>query len=442
MGLKIYNSLSNKIEEFVPIHDGKVNMYVCGPTVYNHIHIGNARPVVVYDMLKNYLEFIGYDVTYASNVTDVDDKIINAAIKENKTEKEIATYYEEAYFKACELVGSKRPDEIPHATDYIEEMISFIKELIDQGYAYEVDGDVFFRVRKIADYGILSNQVSEDLDSGARISVNDKKENPSDFSLWKKTEVGIKWDSPFGAGRPGWHTECVVMNHKLFGGEIDIHGGGMDLKFPHHENEIAQSEALYHNHLAKYWMHVGRLELNGDKMSKSLGNVIYVKDLESSTTGMIMRMVLVFTPYRNNFNYTSEVYAQYEKAFVKWQRAYKQGLYELQLKQVESTEVCEADINQFVEYMNQDLNVQNVMMLIEQIVKELNMAIRNKDLETVSIKFNTLDKILNVLGINLFVKKMNEEQIEVYQKWNEARVAKDFEKADIYRNMLVNWEII
>ncbi len=442
MGLKIYNSLSNKIEEFIPIKEGKVNMYVCGPTVYNHIHIGNARPVVVYDMLKNYLEFIGYDVTYASNVTDVDDKIINAAIKENKTEKEIATYYEEAYFKACELVGSKRPDEIPHATDYIEEMINFINELIEKGFAYEVDGDVFFRVRKISDYGILSNQVSEELDSGARISVNDKKEHPSDFSLWKKTEVGIKWDSPFGAGRPGWHTECVVMNHKLFGGEIDIHGGGMDLKFPHHENEIAQSEALYHNHLAKYWMHVGRLELNGDKMSKSLGNVIYVKDLDSTTMGMIMRMVLVFTPYRNNFNYTAEVYSQYEKAFVKWQRAYKQGLYELQLKGVQSTDICEADINQFIEYMNQDLNVQNVMMLIEQIVKELNMAIRNKDINTVSVKFNTLDKILNVLGINMFVKKMNEEQIEVYQKWNEARALKDFEKADIYRNMLVNWEII
>ena len=442
MGLKIYNSLSNKMEEFIPIHEGKVNMYVCGPTVYNHIHIGNARPVVFYDMLKNYLEFLGYDVTYASNVTDVDDKIINAAIKENKTEKEIATFYEEAYFKACELVGSKRPNEIPHATDYIEEMISFISELIEKGFAYEVDGDVFFRVRKIADYGCLSNQVSEDLDSGARISVNDKKENPSDFSLWKKTEVGIKWDSPFGAGRPGWHTECVVMNHKLFGGEIDIHGGGMDLKFPHHENEIAQSEALYHNHLAKYWMHVGRLELDGGKMSKSLGNVIYVKDLDTTTKGMIMRMVLVFTPYRNNFGYSSEVYNQYEKAFIKWQRAYKQGLYELQLNNINDSELNKADIDQFIEYMNQDLNVQNVMMLIEQIVKELNMAIRNKDLDLVSVKFNTLDKILNVLGIDLFVKKMNDEQIEVYKKWNEARIAKDFEKADVYRNMLVNWEII
>ena len=442
MGLKIYNSLSNKIEEFIPINEGKVNMYVCGPTVYNHIHIGNARPVVVYDMLKNYLEFLGYDVTYASNVTDVDDKIINAAIKENKTEKEIASYYEEAYFKACELVGSKKPDEIPHATDYIEEMINFISELIEKGYAYEVDGDVFFRVKKISDYGCLSNQVSDDLENGARISVNDKKENPLDFSLWKKTEVGIKWDSPFGAGRPGWHTECVVMNHKLFGGEIDIHGGGMDLKFPHHENEIAQSEALYHNHLAKYWMHVGRLELDGDKMSKSKGNVIYVKDLDSTTMGMIMRMVLVFTPYRNNFNYTSEVYSQYEKAFTKWQRAYKQGLYELQINNIDDATLNKDDIDKFVEYMNQDLNVQNVMMLIEQIVKELNMAIRNKDLELVNVKFNTLDKILNVLGINLFVKKMNAEQISVYKNWLDARALKDFEKADVYRNMLVNWEII
>ena len=378
MGLKIYNSLSNKVEEFIPIHEGKVNMYVCGPTVYNHIHIGNARPVVFYDMLKNYLEFLGYEVTYASNVTDVDDKIINAAIKENKSEKEIATFYEEAYFKACELVGSKKPDEIPHATDYIEEMINFINELIEKGYAYVVDGDVFFRVNKIADYGCLSNQVSEEL----------------------------------------------------------------DLKFPHHENEIAQSEALYHNHLAKYWMHVGRLELDGDKMSKSKGNVIYVKDLDSTVKGMIMRMVLVFTPYRNNFNYTGEVNSQYEKAFVKWQRAYKQGLYELQLNNIESAELNKNDIDQFVEYMNQDLNVQNVMMLIEQIVKELNMAIRNKDLEQVSVKFNTLDKILNVLGINLFVNRMNEEQIEVYRKWLDARAQKDFEKADIYRNMLVNWEII
>ncbi|MDE7095666.1 MAG: cysteine--tRNA ligase, partial [Anaeroplasmataceae bacterium] len=274
MGLKIYNSLSNQIEEFVPIHPGKVNMYVCGPTVYNHIHIGNARPVVFYDMMKNYLKYLGYDVQYASNITDVDDKIINQAIAEGKTEKEVAGFYEKCYFEAVEKLGSTKPDFIPHATEYIDEMISFIEELIKEGYAYEVDGDVFFRVKKIENYGCLSNQVSEDLEQGARISINEKKENPLDFSLWKKTEVGIKWKSPFGEGRPGWHTECVVMNHKLFGNQIDIHGGGMDLKFPHHENEIAQNEALYHNSLAKYWMHVGRLEFEGQKMSKSLHNVI------------------------------------------------------------------------------------------------------------------------------------------------------------------------
>ncbi|MDE7213550.1 MAG: cysteine--tRNA ligase [Anaeroplasmataceae bacterium] len=442
MGLKIYNSLSNQIEEFVPIHPGKVNMYVCGPTVYNHIHIGNARPVVFYDMMKNYLKYLGYDVKYASNITDVDDKIINQAIAEGKTEKEVASFYEKCYFEAVEKLGSTKPDFIPHATEYIDEMISFIEELIKEGYAYEVDGDVFFRVKKIANYGCLSNQVSEDLEQGARISINEKKENPLDFSLWKKTEVGIKWKSPFGEGRPGWHTECVVMNHKLFGNQIDIHGGGMDLKFPHHENEIAQNEALYHNSLAKYWMHVGRLEFEGQKMSKSLHNVIYVKDLENTKSGMILRMVLIFTPYRNNFSYSQEIFEQYEKAFDKWQRAYKQGLYELQLAHIEKDALDDSDMKEFEDYMNQDFNVQNVMMLIEKITKDLNVSIRSKDLETTSRKWNTLHKILHILGIDLFVKPMNASELDVYQRWNTARQNKDFEAADTYRKQLVDWGIL
>ena len=282
MALVIYNSLTNKVEEFKPINGNKVNMYVCGPTVYGYIHIGNARPVIFYDMLRRYLAFSGYDVTYASNITDVDDKIINKAISENTTEKVVAKMFEDAYWDSVERVGSSKPDLIPHATDYINEMIELIEDLIQKGYAYVSSGDVFFRVSKIKDYGCLSNQQIEELNSGARISVDDKKENPLDFALWKKTEVGIKWDSPFGSGRPGWHTECVVMNHKLFGDVIDIHGGGMDLKFPHHENEIAQAEAAYGSHLAKYWIHVGRLDLNGVKMSKSLGNVIYVKDIDNT----------------------------------------------------------------------------------------------------------------------------------------------------------------
>ncbi len=442
MGLVIYNSLTNKMEEFVPNKEGKVNMYVCGPTVYNFIHIGNARPVIFYDMMRRYLTFLGYDVTYASNITDVDDKIINKAIEQKKTEKEVATFFENAYFDAVKKVGSNKPDLIPHATDYINEMISFIDELIKQGYAYNVDGDVFFRVNKIKDYGILSNQVSEDLESGARISVNDKKENPLDFALWKNTNDGIKWDSPFGSGRPGWHTECVVMNHKLFGTGLDIHGGGMDLKFPHHENEIAQFEALYKTHLAKYWIHVGRLDFAGEKMSKSLGNVIYVKDLNTTKDAMVLRCLILFSPYRSIINYTEDLVNQYAKEYEKWQRAYKQALYELQYRGIENNNLDESKIESFKEYMNQDFNVQNVLTLINDIIKEMNVSLRGKDFDTLAVKLNTLSKILDVLGINLFVEKMNAEALEVYKNWNDARLAKDFAKADIYRNKLVEMNIL
>ena len=442
MGLVLYNSLTNKMEEFKPINGNKVNMYVCGPTVYNYIHIGNARPVIFYDMMKRYLEFLGYEVTYASNITDIDDKIINKALEENKSEREVAGFFEEQFFKAVDMVGSKRPDLVPHATDYIPQMIDFIQKLIDEGYAYNADGDVYFRVGKVEDYGVLSNQISEDLDSGARISVSDKKESPLDFTLWKKTNVGIKWDSPFGCGRPGWHTECVVMNHKLFGDVIDIHGGGMDLKFPHHENEIAQSEALYHNHLAKYWLHVGRLDLRGAKMSKSLGNCIYVKDLASSRDGMVLRSLILFSPYRSIINFSEELKAQYEKEYDKWVRAYKQALYELQYKGIDASGIDNEAIEQFKAYMNDDFNVQNVLTLITNLVKDVNTSLRSKNYDVLATKLNTFKTILDVLGINLFVNNMNDEELDVYKLWNEARLNKDFAAADKYRNMLVDWKIL
>ena len=442
MSLKIYNSLSNKQEEFIPNNEKVVNMYVCGPTVYNYIHIGNARPVIFYDMLRRYLEFLGYKVNYASNITDVDDKIINKAIDSNKTEAEVAKFFENAYWDSVAKVGSRKPDLIPHATDYINEMISFINELIEKGYAYNVDGDVFFRVSKIADYGCLSNQVSEDLESGARIQVNNKKESPLDFALWKKTDKGIKWDSPFGEGRPGWHTECVVMNHKLFGTGLDIHGGGMDLKFPHHENEIAQFEALYKTHLAKYWIHVGRLDLDGEKMSKSLGNVIYVKDLNSSVDGMILRALILFAPYRSIISYSDDLRNQYAKEYEKWQRAYKQALYTLQYNNLLNDKLDDADIEEFKKQMNDDFNVQNVLTLINNIIKSMNTTLRNKEYDSLAIKMNTFKKILDVLGINLFVEKMNDENLDNYKKWQEARNNKDFETADIYRNKLMAAGII
>lgn len=442
MGLMLYNSLTDKLEEFKPIHGNRVNMYVCGPTVYNFIHIGNARPVIFYDMLKRYLTFLGYDVRYASNITDVDDKIIHRAMEEKTSEREVAQYYEKAFFEATQMVGSRKPDFIPHATDYIGEMIEFIQELIASGYAYEMDGDVYFRVSKIEDYGCLSNQNKEDLNQGARISVNDKKENPLDFTLWKKTSDGIKWDSPFGKGRPGWHTECVVMNRKLFGEEIDIHGGGMDLKFPHHENEIAQCEALYHHHLAKYWIHVGRLEFGGTKMSKSLGNCIYVKDLKTTKEGMVLRALVLFSPYRSIISYSEDLRLQYEKEYEKWQRAYKQALYELQYRNIESEEVSSEYMEQFKEYMNQDFNVQNVLTLIQGMIKDMNTSLRTKQYQTLSVLVNTLKTIFDVLGINLFIEKMKDNELEVYKNWNEARTNKDFAAADIYRQKLTEWNIL
>jgi len=442
MGLKIYNSLSNKIEEFIPNKENVVNMYVCGPTVYNYIHIGNARPVIFYDMLRRYLEFSGYKVNYASNITDVDDKIINKALEQNKTESDIAKFYEEAYWSSVAKVGSKKPDMIPHATEYINEMIDFINELIEKGYAYNVDGDVFFRVSKISDYGCLSNQVTDDLESGARIQVDNKKESPLDFALWKKTDKGIKWDSPFGLGRPGWHTECVVMNHKLFGTALDIHGGGMDLKFPHHENEIAQFEALYKTHLAKYWIHVGRLDLNGEKMSKSLGNVIYVNNLNNTTDGMVLRALILFAPYRSIISYSEELKNQYFKEYEKWQRAYKQALYTLQYENLLTDKLDELDINEFKNQMDDDFNVQNVLTLINTIIKSMNTTLRSKDYNTLAIKTNTFKTIMDVLGINLFVEKMSDENLDNYKKWQEARANKDFDTADIYRNKLVEAGIL
>ena len=417
MALRLYNTMGRKMEEFKPINGNKVNMYVCGPTVYGYIHIGNARPVIFYDMLRRYLAFSGYDVTYASNITDVDDKIINKAISDNTTEKVVAKMFEDAYWDSVERVGSSKPDLIPHATDYINEMIELIEDLIQKGYAYVSDGDVFFRVSKIKDYGCLSNQQIEELNSGARISVDDKKENPLDFALWKKTEVGIKWDS-------------------------DIHGGGMDLKFPHHENEIAQAEAAYGTHLAKYWIHVGRLDLNGVKMSKSLGNVIYVKDIDNTHDGMVLRCLILFSPYRQMIPYSMDLFNQYAKEYDKWVRAYKQCLFELQYKGLLSDSVDSSDIDEFKKYMDDDFNVQNVLTLINNIVKAMNTSLRAKDFDTLALKLHTLEVILDVLHINLFVDKMTEEELAVYKEWQEARLNKDFEKADIARAKLVEWKLV
>ncbi len=440
--LRFYNSLTNKIEDFVPLKDKEVNIYVCGPTVYNYIHIGNARPVVFYDLVRRYLIFCGYNVKFASNITDIDDKIINKAEELGKTEKEIATYYEKAYFNDTDRLNSLRPDYIPHATEYIPDMINFIEDLIAKGFAYNVDGDVYFRIAKINDYGILSNQDQKELNEGARVEVVDKKENPLDFTLWKKTSTGIKWPSPFGEGRPGWHTECVVMIHKLFGNLIDIHGGGMDLKFPHHENEICQCEALYKTHLAKNFLHVGRVDLKGVKMSKSLGNYIFVKDFDTLEKIMVLRLILLFSPYRANINYQDELFEQYKAIYEKWQRAYKQAYYYLQANDLTNKEIDENIISTFKSYMDDDFNVQNVQTLLDELVKNINQLFRNKDYASLNIKLNTFITITNVFGINFNVNELDEDTKHIYLSWQEARNNKDFETADKWRNVLLDKGIL
>ena len=440
MKLRIYNSLSNQIEDFVPLQEGKVTMYVCGPTVYNKIHIGNARPVVFFDIVKRYLTYIGYEVVYASNITDVDDKIIDSAIKNNEDEIAYAHRYADLFLKNVKELGCNIPDHVPYATNYMDQMISFIQELIDKDYAYVVDGDVYFRVTKLEEYGALSKQKLDQLDTGVRIDVDSKKENPGDFALWKKTEVGIKWDSPFGKGRPGWHTECVCMIDDIFHHPIDIHGGGFDLRFPHHENEIAQYRAVHHKDLSKYFMHVGRLGINGEKMSKSLGNTVVVDELGEKA--LPYRLFISMQNYRNQVNFTDELFESYVKDYEKIKRAYLQTCFTLDINDVVCNGKDKDIISQFVSYMNDDFNTPNVYTIILQLVKDLNVLIRCKDYANLAIKFNTLNEILEVFGITFEYHKLTFEDKEIYNLWQEARINKDFEKADIYRGKLIERGIL
>lgn len=297
----LYNSLTNKKELFKSINKGQVNIYVCGPTVYDDPHIGNLRPAVDFDLLKRLFLYVGYNVKYVSNYTDVDDKIINRAIKENKTEKEISEYYINEYEKILSSLNILPAEVHPRVTNYMDKIIKFIDELVKKNAAYQVKDDVYFRVNSVSDYGTLSNIKLDDLQAGARIEENSDKENPFDFVLWKKTAKGITWPSPWGDGRPGWHTECCVMIDDIFRNTIDIHGGGFDLKFPHHTNEIAQFEANYNKPLANYWMHNGFININNEKMSKSLMNGFLAKDFINEHGGLFTRYLLLTTYYKIPF---------------------------------------------------------------------------------------------------------------------------------------------
>ncbi len=437
--VKIYNSLNNKIELFSPIEEGKVSIYVCGPTVYSDIHIGNARPIVVFDIFVKALRKMGYEVTYMSNVTDIDDKIIKKAIEEGISEKEVAEKYYNSYLNVRRKLNTVDPDYMPKVTDNIEGIIKFIAKLIDLGFAYEANGDVFFRVGKAKGYGSLSHFNIEDLKVGARIEENSNKENPLDFALWKKTEQGIKWKTEWSNGRPGWHTECVVMINSIYpNGLIDIHGGGFDLKFPHHENEIAQSWAINNHGLANYWMHNGMVNIDNVKMSKSLGNTKGAKEVIDKYGGNTVRWVFASTHYRAPINFTDEVFESAKLQLTKILTTLKQAQIQLSLNNISLEQEDEIATNRFLECMADDLNTSNGQMVIYDVVKEINGLLRQKgQLEIIAIKIKSLMSMLDIFGIEYDIIKLSDEDRYLFTKWNEYKSVKDFANADIIRNELI-----
>ena len=437
--IRLYNSRTLKVEDFVPIHEGHVDMYVCGPTVYNYAHIGNARPMVVFDVLKRLFEAEGYTVTYVSNFTDVDDKIIKKAAEEGTTENVIAERYIEAYQQVRTQLNTELPDITPRVTETMDEIIAFVDELVKSGHAYVVDGDVYFSVDSVPTYGEISHQKLDQLEAGARIETNDQKKNPYDFALWKKTDLGIKWNSPWGMGRPGWHTECVVMINDNLGEKIDIHGGGMDLKFPHHENEAAQQEACHGNALANYWIHNAMVNINGEKMSKSLGNTMWAKDVVDALGTNLTRWLVSSVHYRKELNFSDETIETARKELDKVLTPLKQADIKAALANADMGEAYdEAEYRAFLDAMDDDMNTPNAYAVIFETVKKLNQTLRQREInfEAAGTYRNAVEKMLNILGIVVEKPVITDEDKELFAKWNEAKKAKDFASADVYRAQL------
>lgn len=447
--MRLFNTLTNKKEEFKPIEEGKVSIYICGPTVYNHAHLGNTRPMIVFDVLRRTFEYLGNDVTFVSNYTDVDDKIIKAAKAEGITEKELTDKYIKAYEDVRAGLNIEDPTYKPRVTETMPEIINFIQALIDKGYAYEVDGDVYFRVTKVKEYGMLSGIKVEDLIAGASdrtLSVDDKKkESTTDFALWKKTNEGIQFDTPWSKGRPGWHTECVVMINKLFkDGKIDIHGGGQDLKFPHHENEIAQSIAYNGHPIANYWMHNQMINIDGEKMSKSLGNVLWAKDLIVEFGCNVFKWLMLSTHYRNPLNMTDDVIAGVRKEVSKAENATKSASLYLQVNHVPAHDYKKETVDAMVNALEDDLNTSLALTQILDQVKVLNqvMRVREKDNDVIATEYATLVKMGDVLGFLFEGTKLSEEDIALYEEWNAYKKEKNFDEADRVRKELTERGIL
>nr|WP_207732514.1 cysteine--tRNA ligase [Clostridioides difficile] len=454
MSVKVYNTLTRTKEEFVPLEEGKVKMYVCGPTVYNYIHIGNARPFIIFDTLRRYLEYRGYDVTYVQNFTDVDDKIINRSHEEGISPEEVAAKYIKEYFVDCDGLGIKRATVHPQVTDNIQQIIEFIKELEYKGYAYAVNGDVYFDTNKFEGYGKLSGQKQEDLEAGTRIEVNDQKRHPMDFVLWKAKKEGEPgWDSPWGEGRPGWHIECSVMSKRYLGETIDIHAGGQDLTFPHHENEIAQSEARSGKIFSKYWMHNGYININDEKMSKSKGNFFTVRDISKLYDLEIVRFFMLSAHYRNPVNFSDEMLNQAKAGLERLYNTKEKleftlsNLVESPLTEKEVELVKELDDfrQKFIDAMDDDVNTADAVSVIFELAKLINSNVdENSSLEFAKKcldEFNELTGVLNIVN----KKKdtvLDKDIEELIQKRTDAKKNKEFQLADDIRQQLLDMGIV
>lgn len=450
--LTIYNTLTRKQEEFKPQTPGVVNMYVCGPTVYNYIHIGNARSAIAFDTVRRYLEFKGYKVNYVSNFTDVDDKMIKAAHKQGITVPQLADKYIQAFMEDTKAINIEPATMHPRATENIPEIIKFVQGLIDKGYAYEKDGDVYYRARKFKDYGQLSGQSIDDLEVGASEHVSadeiNKKEDPMDFALWKAAKPGeINWDSPWGKGRPGWHIECSVMSTKYLGKTIDIHGGGQDLEFPHHENEIAQSEAKTGQKFVRYWMHNGFVTIGKDneKMSKSLHNFITVHDIIKQVDPQVLRFFMATTQYRRPIQYSEDNLIDAKNNLEHIQTAFDNLTYRQKDAQDGADPVVTqklADFKQsFTEAMDDDINVQNGITVVYELVKFANVYAQQKVVKAAALTEmkDLISELVSIFGVKLASSdnELNDEHIQaLINERNEARKNKDFARSDQIRDEL------
>ena len=445
--IRLFNSLGNQLEDFKPIQEGKVSFYFCGPTVYNDPHIGNFRPVIVFDTWRRLFLSLGYQVTFVSNYTDVDDKIIIRAKELGITEKELTDSVIESYRGLVDQVGAMQPDITPRPTVYMDKIIEYIDDLVKENKAYQSGEDVYFNVADIKDYGCLSGNTVESLNSGARIEVNSAKKSPVDFALWKRTQEGIKWNSPWGEGRPGWHTECCVMIHSIFkdqGGLIDIHGGGFDLKFPHHENEIAQAEAHNHNHLAHYWLHNGFINIDNEKMSKSLGNVVLAKDVVSKFGGMPFRLMVLNTHYRAPLMFSEDTIQEARKNFERIQIAYRQASVLLQMEGVDIPSLHSDKDDAFFDELCNDLNTPNALTVLYAELKNLNQAMRVRPLDFEKIKgiVAKLNDYFFALGLQVEYPHMGENEKKLYQEYLDAKAQKDFARSDALRGELMEKGIL